>query len=129
LLNPSFHVVVDDLINHCIFKGFTDKEEREMQQFYSEMLKEWDQTKEGKRDIEELILFIRGSKLPISGWRGVPNIIFQKRYASDAFFYPVAHTCTYTLDIQPYSTKEEFEEGIRFSLNAYRATGGAMSMA
>ncbi len=100
-----------------------------MKRFYTEILEEWDQTNEGKEKIEGLILFIRGSKLPMTGWNGAPDIIFRKRLPDERFSYPVAHTCFFTLDIQPYTIKKDFLEGITISLNSYRATGGLMSMA
>ena len=113
---------MDDLIEHTVFKGFTPEEEEPIARFYSEMLHEWNHTKEGKARIELLVLFIRGSRLPMYGWKLIDKIVFQKDF-SDGLSSPHSLTLTSTLQIQPYDTKEAFVEAIVTSLDSFKVAG------
>jgi hypothetical protein len=109
--------------------GFTPNEKERVQSMYTDILKQWDKTDIGKQRIEQLILFIRGSKLPMSGWQGVKEITLSKRFKDDQFTYPQAHTCFSVLDVQPYEDQKTFEKDLIMSLYLFAATNGAMSMA
>lgn len=119
LICGSSHIDLDDFRDNVRIEDY-DRNHPVIQMFF-DVISKW-----SDEDIGKLLLFITGSsQVPYGGFRelainGKPIVI---RLGGDKTRFPVSHTCTNTLDLPTYESKEDLESKLLFSINECNTFG------
>lgn len=106
---------VDDWKKHTDYRGYTETDE--VIQMFFKLITSWDNEKRAR-----LLQFATGtSRIPIGGFKDLQGSDGPRRFtiekAGEVTQLPKAHTCFNRIDLPPYSTYEELEKKLSYSVD------------
>ncbi|CCX35455.1 protein of unknown function [Taphrina deformans PYCC 5710] len=106
---------VDDWKKHTDYRGYTETDE--IIQMFFKLVTSWDNEKRAR-----LLQFATGtSRIPIGGFKDLQGSDGPRRFtiekAGEVTQLPKAHTCFNRIDLPPYSTYEELEKKLSYSVD------------
>lgn len=106
---------VDDWKKHTDYRGYTETDE--IIQMFFKLITSWDNEKRAR-----LLQFATGtSRIPIGGFKDLQGSDGPRRFtiekAGEVTQLPKAHTCFNRIDLPPYTTYEELEKKLSYSVD------------
>ena len=106
---------VDDWKKHTDYRGYTETDE--IIQMFFKLITSWDNEKRAR-----LLQFATGtSRIPIGGFKDLQGSDGPRRFtiekAGEVTQLPKAHTCFNRIDLPPYTSYEELERKLSYSVN------------
>ncbi|BFZ57415.1 hypothetical protein PYCC9005_004467 [Savitreella phatthalungensis] len=106
---------VDDWKKHTDYRGYTESDE--VVQMFFKLISSWDNEKRAR-----LLQFATGtSRIPIGGFKDLQGSDGPRRFtierAGEITQLPKAHTCFNRIDLPPYTSYEELEKKLTYSVD------------
>ncbi|OHS94055.1 hypothetical protein TRFO_39763 [Tritrichomonas foetus] len=111
---------ISDLQKNCHFSGNYNHNHKVVKMFFN-VLSKWN-----RENLAKFLLFVTGSsQVPIGGFHSLVEMgrPITINYGGDSRRFPVAHTCTNTLDLPAYSNEKELERKLLYSINECNSFG------
>ena len=106
---------VDDWKKHTDYRGYTESDE--VVQMFFKLISSWDNEKRAR-----LLQFATGtSRIPIGGFKDLQGSDGPRRFtierAGEVTQLPKAHTCFNRIDLPPYTSYDELEKKLTYSVD------------